>query len=148
MERAGKIGSINKIAHILKIAPDTAKRYLEMFADTYLFHLVSRCGKTNVTILAPKKVYAADLGVRTLYTGFRDIGSLFENYVYLRIKHLNPCYVYEEGSEIDFLTSEKTLIEVKYHSQMTKKQQDLFNSYPAKERVIITGIKDLEGLKL
>ena len=148
MERAGKIGSINKIANILKIAPDTAKRYLEMFADTYLFHLVSRCGKTNVKILAPKKIYAADLGVRTLYTGFRDIGSLFENYVYLKIKHLNPCYVYEDGSEIDFLTSEKTLIEVKYHSQMTKKQQDLFNAYPAKERVIITGIKDLEGLKL
>lgn len=148
MERAGKTGSINKIANILKIAPDTAKRYLEMFADTYLFHLVSRCGKTNVKILAPKKVYAADLGVRTLYTGFRDMGSLFENYVYLKIKHLNPCYVYEEGSEIDFLTSGKTLIEVKYHSQMNEKQQDLFNSYPAKERAIITGIKDLGGLKL
>ena len=108
----------------------------------------SRCGKTNVKILSPKKIYAVDLGVRTLYTGFRDIGSLFENYVYLKIKHLNPCYVYEDGSEIDFLTSEKTLIEVKYHSQMTKKQQDLFNTYPAKKRVILTGIKDLEGLKL
>jgi hypothetical protein len=31
---------------------------------------------------------------------------------------------------------------------MTKKQQDLFNSYPAKEKVTLTGIKDLEGLKL
>jgi predicted AAA+ superfamily ATPase len=148
MERAGKIGSINKISNILKISPDTAKRYLEMFADTYLFHLAPRCGKTNVKILAPKKIYAADLGVRTLYTGFRDIGSLFENYVYLKIKHLTPCYVYEDGSEIDFLTLEKTLIEVKYHSQMTKKQQALFNAYPAKERVILTGIKDLEKLKL
>ena len=148
MERAGKIGSINKISNILKIAPDSAKRYLEMFADTYLVHLVSRSGKTNVKILAPKKVYAADLGVRTLYTGFRDIGSLFENYVYLKIKHLNPCYVYENGSEIDFLTSGKILIEVKYRSQMSKKQQDLFNTYPVKERVIITGIKDLERLKL
>jgi predicted AAA+ superfamily ATPase len=146
MERAGKIGSINKIAHILKIAPDTAKRYLEMFADAYLVHLVPRCGKTNITLLAPKKVYAADLGVRTLYTGFRDMGSLFENYVYLKIKHLNPCYLYEGGTEIDFMTSEKQLIEVKYGSQMTRKQQDLFNSYPAKQRVILTGIKDLEGL--
>ncbi|OGW39512.1 MAG: AAA family ATPase, partial [Nitrospirae bacterium RBG_13_39_12] len=32
MERAGKTASINKIAHILKISPDTAKRYFEMFA--------------------------------------------------------------------------------------------------------------------
>jgi hypothetical protein len=31
---------------------------------------------------------------------------------------------------------------------MTKKQQALFNAYPAKERVILTGIKDLEKLKL
>jgi len=108
----------------------------------------SRCGKTNVKILPPKKIYAVDLGVRTLYTGFRDIGSLFENYVYLKIKHLNPCYVYENGAEIDFLTSQRTLIEVKYHSQMTKKQQDLFNTYAAKKRVILTGIKELEGLKL
>jgi uncharacterized protein len=147
MERGGKIASINKIANILKIAPDTAKRYLEMFADTYLVHLVPRCGKTNATLLAPKKVYAADLGVRTLYTGFRDVGSLFENYVYLKIKHLNPCYLYAEGTEIDFMTSEKRLIEVKYHSQMTKKQQSLFNTYPAKERMIITGVKDTEGLE-
>lgn len=147
MERAGKVGSINKIASILKIAPDTAKRYLEMFADTFLIHLIPRCGKTNVKILAPKKIYAADLGVRTLFTGFRDIGSLFENYVYLKIKHLNPCYIYEDGSEIDFLTLGKTLIEVKYHSEMTKKQQNLFNTYPAKERVLLTGIKDMEKLK-
>ncbi len=148
MERAGKIGSINKIANILKVSPDTAKRYLEMFADTYLVHLVSRCGRTNVQLLAPKKIYAADLGVRTLFTGFRDIGSLFENYVYLQIKHLNPCYVYEEGTEIDFLTAEKTLIEVKYHSQMTRKQQDLFHAYPSKKRIILTGTKDLERPKL
>ena len=147
MERAGKVGSINKIASILKIAPDTAKRYLEMFADTFLIHLVPRCGKTNVKILAPKKIYAADLGVRTLYTGFRDIGSLFENYVYLKIKHLNPCYVYEDGSEIDFLTSGKRLIEVKYHREMTKKQENLFNTYSAKERVLLTGIKDMERLE-
>jgi len=143
MERAGKIGSINKIAHILKVAPDTARRYMEMFADTYLVHLVSRYGRTNVRLLAPKKIYAADLGVRTLFTGFRDIGSLFENYVYLQIKHLNPCYVYEEGTEIDFLTSEKTLIEVKYRSGMTRKQQELFDAYPAKKRVILTGVNDL-----
>ena len=40
MERAGKQISINKVANILSISPDTAKRYLQLFADTYLIYLI------------------------------------------------------------------------------------------------------------
>lgn len=144
MERAGKVVSINKLANILKISPDTAKRYLEMFADTYLIYLVPRCGKTNERLLSPKKVYAADLGIRTLFTGFRDKGSLFENYVYLKIKRLNPCYVYKEGAEIDFMTKDGTLIEVKYNAKMSDSQKRLFESLDAKKKVIINGVEDIE----
>ena len=143
MERAGKIASINKMARILNISPDTAKRYLGMFADTYLIYLVPRYGKTNERILSPKKVYSADLGVRNIFTGFRDKGSLFENYVYLKIKERNPCYIYEDGTEIDFLTDDKILIEVKYQSDMTEKQRELFNRFKAKKKVLIKGIRDL-----
>ena len=144
MERAGKQVSINKMANILKISPDTAKRYLQMFADTYLIYLVSRCGRTNERILSPKKVYAADLGIRTLFTGLRDKGSLFENYVYMRIKHRNPCYVYKDASELDFFTSDKTLIEVKYHSEMTKKQTSIFNEFKADKKIIVKNLRELE----
>jgi len=143
MERAGKTLSINKIARILAISPDSAKRYLQMFVNTYLVHIIPRCGKTNERILSPKKIYSADLGIRTLFTGFRDKGSLFENYVYLRIKDRNPCYIYEGGIEIDFLTSEKTLIEVKYMSDLTKKQQMLFDKLKANRKVVIKDIKSL-----
>jgi hypothetical protein len=45
MERAGKQFSINKMANILKISPDSARRYLQMFVDTYLIYLVQRYGK-------------------------------------------------------------------------------------------------------
>ena len=62
MERAGKQISINKMASILSISPDTARRYLGVFSRCYLIHLVQRYGKTNERILAPKKIYAADLG--------------------------------------------------------------------------------------
>src|SRR4030065_844757 len=127
MERSGKTASINKMAKILKISPDTAKRYFEMFSDTYLIYPVMRCGKTNERLLAPKKVYAADLGIRTFFTGFSDKGSLFENYVYLKIRHMKPCYVYDEKLEIDFLTEKKELVEVKYTSEMTGKQNILFD---------------------
>ncbi|MEW6618012.1 MAG: ATP-binding protein [bacterium] len=144
MERVGKQVSINKMANILNISPDTAKRYLVMFQDTYLIYLVSRCGKTNERILSPKKVYASDLGIKTLFSGLRDKGSLFENYVYLKIKHCNPCYVYEKATEIDFLTQNNTLIEVKYGSEMTDKQLNLFNIFKADKKVVIRDVQDVE----
>lgn len=146
MERAGKIVSINKIAKILDISPDSAKRYLQMFADSYLIFLVPRFGKTNERILSAKKIYAADLGIRVYFTGFRDKGSLFENYVYLKIKKFNPSYVYQGGNEIDFLTEKKTLIEVKYNSEMPLHQAELFDSIDAKEKILVKSIFDLVEL--
>lgn len=146
MERAGKIISINKIAKILDISPDSARRYLQMFADSYLIFLVSRSGKTNERLLSAKKIYAADLGVRVYFTGFRDKGSLFENYVYLKIKKTNPSYVYQEGNEIDFLTEDKTLIEVKYNAKMNEKQELLFDKMEVKKKILVKNIFDLEKL--
>lgn len=146
MERAGKQISINKTANILKISPDTAKRYLEMFADSYLIYLLPRYGKTNERILSPKKIYAPDLGIRTLFTGFRDKGSLFENHVFLTIKHLEPAYLLQDKIEIDFMTKKKELIEVKYHSELTDKQKILFDGTAAKAKHLIRNYRDLEKL--
>ncbi|MBI5042795.1 MAG: ATP-binding protein [Nitrospirae bacterium] len=146
MERAGKAVSINKIANILKISPDTARRYLEMFADTFLIYLVPRCGKTNERILSPKKIYAADIGIRNIFTGFRDKGSLFENYIYLKIKNQKPCYIYENGIEIDFMTEDKALIEVKYMNEMTLKQKSLFEKIKARKKIVIKGPRDIQSL--
>jgi len=145
MERAGKQFSINKIANILQLSPDTARRYLDLFADTFLIHLVSRHGKTNERLISPKKVYAADTGIRCLFTGFRDKGSLFENYVYLRLRKYDPAYIYENKTEIDFFLKDKTLIEVKYHHEpLSPAQEKLFNTYPAKASKIIRKEQDLE----
>lgn len=143
MEKAGKILSINKIARILDISPDTAKRYLQMFEDTFLIYTIPRYGKTNQKILSPKKIYAADLGIRTYFTRFRDKGSLFENYIFLKIKNQKPCYVYSSGIEIDFLMN-NTLIEAKYGLELSDKQLKLFNKTKAKEKFIINNYKDLE----
>lgn len=145
MERSGKQVSLNKISKTLKITPDTARRYLEMFSGTFLIYPISRCGKTNERLLSPKKIYAADLGIRVLFTGFRDIGSLFENYVYLKIKHLNPCYIYKKGIEIDFYTSDKTLLEIKYNYEMKSKQRDVFDSIQSKSKYEIKNIYELQN---
>ncbi len=143
MERSGKVFSINKIANILKISPDSARRYVELFRETYLIHLMEREGKTNERILSAKKIYACDVGVRSLFTGFRDKGSLFENYVYLAIKHLNPRYFYEKGIELDFIIKNKMLIEVKYDSIMNEKQKQLFDKIKIKNKHEINNIFQL-----
>lgn len=145
MERSGKQASINKMANILKISPDTSKRYLEFFSDTYLVYLVNRYGKTNESILSSKKIYASDIGIRSLFTGFRDKGSLFENYVYLKIRYLNPKYIYENTIEMDFFTDDKRLVEVKYHEEdLSEKQQLLFDKIKAKKKYIIRDNISLE----
>jgi len=146
MERSGKVFSINKMAKILAISPDSAKRYLQMFTNSYLIFLLPRFGKTNERLMSAKKIYAADLGVRSYFTGFRDKGSLFENYVYLKIRKLKPSYVYQDNNEIDFLTEKKILIEVKYNSEMTESQKILFEQIAAKEKILIKDIFDLEKL--
>ncbi len=146
MERAGKQVSINKLANILKISPDTASRYLYMFEEAYLIYLVPRYGKTNETVLSSKKIYAADIGIKNLFTGFRDKGAIFENIVYLKIKHLKPSYVYEDGVELDFITEKESLIEVKYDKTLNEKQQQLFDKISAKEKVVIQNFNELDNL--
>lgn len=147
MERSGKQLSINKIANILKISPDTARRYLGFFEETYLIHLVSRWGNTNEKILSAKKIYACDLGIKHLFVGERDIGSYFENYVYLKLRNRKKIYyLYEDGNEIDFYTSDKIMIESKYNSELSEKQKGLFERYEANQKLIVDSVKSLQLL--
>ena len=145
MERAGKQISINKIANILGISPDTASRYLGMFEDTYLIHLVSRFGKTNETLLSQKKVYATDLGMRHIVIGFRDKGAIFENIVFMRIKHKRPKYLYVDSQEIDFIYGD-TLLEAKFNRELEGKQLKAFENYPIEHKQVICGCSDLQAL--
>jgi len=148
MERSGKQLSINKIANILKISVDSAKKYLSYFNDTFLIHLLSRHGKTNEKILSPKKIYCSDLGIKYIFTGLRDLGSYFENYIYLKLRHNEIYYLYENGIEIDFyIKNANSLIESKFNSKMNKKQKLLFESFQAKEKFVIDSVEDLEYLK-
>lgn len=142
MERAGKQVSLNKISKILGIGVDTARRFLSYFEDTYLIHPIERCGKLNERLKSPKKIYAGDIGIKNIYTGFRDKGAVFENLVYLKIKHKNPCYIYKNKIELDFLTKDKILIEAKYNSELTDKQKKLFESINADKKMLIKNVKD------
>ncbi len=147
MERSGKKMSLNKIANVMDISVDTARRFFNYFSTTFLVYPVEKCGKLNERLRAPKKIYAADVGIRNTITGFRDKGAIFENLVFLKIKNNNPCYIYEDGIEIDFRVGNK-LIEVKYQSKMNEKQQDLFAKIKTKEKILISGIDDYLAFKM
>jgi predicted AAA+ superfamily ATPase len=147
MERSGKQLSINKIGKILGISPDTSKRYLGFFESTYLIHLLPRWGKTNQKLLSAKKIYASDLGIKYLFMGERDLGSYFENYIYLLLRNKKTIYyLYENTIEIDFFTEDKILIESKFYAELNKKQEKLFNEYPANEKLVIDSVEKLELL--
>ena len=143
MERAGKQMSINKVANILKISADTARRYLSLFEETYLIHLISRYGKTNDKLLSSKKVYATDIGIRNVIVGFRDKGAIFENIVFMAIKKYKPHYVYDESQEIDFYFND-TLLEVKYNATLMGKQREFFEHFKAKQKVSIQNYGDFQ----
>jgi predicted AAA+ superfamily ATPase len=142
MERSGKQMSLNKMAKILDIGVDTVRRYLGYFEDTYLIYSVTKYGKLNERIKNPKKIYAGDVGLKNVVTGFRDKGAIFENLLFLLLKPCRPSYVYEEGIEIDFITENGILIEAKYHSDLNAKQQKLFEAFPAKQKIIVNGSRD------
>ena len=148
MERSGKQLSINNIGNILNITPSNAKRYIEYFEDTFLVGLIKKYGKTNEKITSQSKIYTGDVGIRNAYTGFRDKGAVFENYVYIKIKEKNPYYFVEDGIEIDFITDryfgEQYLIECKYNSELNDKQRELFNKINVKNKIILNGYKDLQ----
>lgn len=146
MERSGKQVSLNRISRILNISVDTARRFLGYFEEAFIIHGIERCGKLNERLKAPKKIYAGDVGIRNIFTGFRDKGAVFENLVFLQIKNQKPCYIYKDGIELDFLTEDGTLIEVKYGQQLNEKQKKLFESFNAKKKVVISDIEDYLSL--
>ncbi|HET53660.1 MAG TPA: ATP-binding protein [Ignavibacteria bacterium] len=141
MERSGKQASLNKISNVLGISSETAKRYFEYFQNTYLIYAIERCGKLNERLRAPKKVYAADLGIKNLVTGFRDKGAIFENLVFFLIKDKLPCYIYKNGIELDF-HFDNALIEVKYNREIEDKQKALFENIKIERKFLISNVKD------
>ena len=142
MERSGKLLTFNKLANILEISVDSAKRYFHYFEETYLIYSVTKYGKLNEQIKSAKKIYASDVGLRNIVTGYRDKGAIFENLIYLKIKDKNPSYLYVDGVELDFITEDGLLIEAKYNSVLNKKQQSLFDRFEAKEKRVVNGVGD------
>lgn len=139
-ERVGKQLSYNKISNILDANKDTVKNIINYFADVFLFYIVEKDSrKINERLKENKKIYTADVGIKNVTTGFRDLGAIYENLVFISIKENKPRYVKSNGVEIDFSYG-NTLIEAKYNSKMNQEQHKLFNNYKAKTKIIANGV--------
>ena len=140
-ERVGKQVSYNKIANILGINKDSVKDYISYFIDSYLFYLIEKDAKSlNERIKDNKKIYCSDVGIKNVTSGFKDLGAIYENLVFLKIKKEQPRYIKKEGIEIDFKIK-NTLIEAKYKREMDKKQKELFDNINIKNKIIANGYK-------
>lgn len=138
-QRVGKPMSYNKIAEILKISVDSAKRYVGYFEKAYLFYIVDRYSSSlNEKVTSPKKIYIGDVGIKNVITGFKDLGASYENLVFLKIKSEKPCYFLENSIEIDFITT-NSLIEAKYNKGLEDKQKELFETLKIKNKIIANG---------
>lgn len=138
-QRVGKPMSYNKIAKILKISVDSAKRFVSYFEKAYLFYVVDRYSKSlNEKITSPKKIYVGDVGIKNLITGLKDLGASYENLVFLNIKDKNPSYYLKDSTEIDFIT-EDSLIEAKYNQELDKNQKEIFDTLKIKNKIIANG---------
>ncbi len=150
MGNVGNPVSTYKISRTLGTAAETISRYLQYFEDTYLIYLVPRFGKYNQQASSPRKIYAADTGIRNLFTGFINKGRAFENYIYLKVKDFDPVYVLENRLEIDFYLStlsNGTLLEVKYGDELREKQKELFDKFEANNKLVIKGYEDMAQLE-
>jgi len=139
-ERVGKPVSYNKLGHILGISKNSVKNYIGYFKETYLFYTIEKDAKSlNERIVDNKKIYCADVGIKSVVTGFRDLGSIYENLVFLKIKAYNPRFIRENSIEIDFKYKD-TLIEAKYNQEIKDKQKELFDSIKLKNKIVANGV--------
>ena len=139
-KRVGKVTSYNKLSNILKISPDSVKRYIDYFEKSFLFYSIGKYSKSyNETVTAPKKIYIGDVGIKNLITGFKDLGASYENLVFLKIKNSNPTYYIKDLIEIDFIMQDQ-IIEAKYNSELNDKQREVFDNFKIKEKTIANGL--------
>jgi len=140
-ERIGKQISYNKLANILDISKDSVKSYISYFIECYLFHLVEKDSKSlNERVKSNKKIYCSDIGIKNVTSGFKDLGAVYENLVFLKIKNQNPRYIKRDSIEIDFITKD-SIIEAKYNQELDKKQRELFDSIKRDNKKIAKGYK-------
>ncbi|MBI3027272.1 ATP-binding protein [Candidatus Woesearchaeota archaeon] len=139
IERVGNRFTFNKIAKILDISIDTVRQYITYLEETFLLYTILKYSKSmNERIYAPKKMYVADNGIKTVLTGFKNGGILAENLVFLNIKNKGEIFYYfHDGKEVDFVIGDKA-IEVKYKDEINEEDLKQIKSIKIKNKILVS----------
>lgn len=119
-EHLGQKTSLNKLANTLKISLDTVKEYIGYLKEVYLINEVRKFSYSlKEQIYTEKKYYFSDTGFRSNLVGYKDLGSLAENilFLYLQERYNQVFYFYKDKNEVDFIIKNKgnlIPVEVKY----------------------------------
>lgn len=102
--------SYNKLTKVLNQKSDvTVKQYLEYLKEVYQILEIRRFSPSlSEQMISPKKFYFSDMGMRnTLINGFKDVGSIAENVLYIHLCNKygqdNIFYYYQKQLEVDFI---------------------------------------------
>jgi len=152
----------NKIVE--KANHQTIDNYLKMLENAYIIYKADRSDIKSKNILKTLgKYYIADMGIRNIITGFRNIdeGHLLENVVYLELlrrdykvnigKTLNGevDFIAENINEIKYYQVTQSLLDEKTRNRELKPLKNIKDNY---EKIIVTMDKtinnDYNGIKV
>ena len=152
----------NKIVE--KANHQTIDNYLKMLENAYIVYKADRSDIKSKNILKTLgKYYIADMGIRNIITGFRNIdeGHLLENVVYLELlrrdykvnigKTLNGevDFIAENINEIKYYQVTQSLLDKKTRNRELKPLKNIKDNY---EKIIVTMDKtinnDYNGIKV
>lgn len=137
-ERVGKPLSYTKLANILGVSVDTVSQYISYFEETFLIYIVNKYSSSlNEKVRSQKKIYIADVGLRNILVGFKDLGAIYENLVFIKIKSDSPEYYFKDGKEVDFvLKSLNTAIEAKFKEKISDLDLQNLNELDFEKKIL------------
>jgi len=116
--------SFNKLYNELKsqgiqVSKDTLYNYLHYLGDAFAVFLMPVYSRSLAKQSKnPKKIYAIDVGFKTVSSMGADIGRKYENIVYLQLRQqTKELHYWKESQEVDFIyreNGEYKLINVSY----------------------------------
>lgn len=105
--------SINNIAKVLRLSPNTVSDILEFLQSAFLFtaaQFFSYSLKTSLDRQKPRKIYALDNGfIKVASVSFsKNMGAKYENLMAQKINQVyNGLFYWQEKKEVDFVVKSK-----------------------------------------
>lgn len=105
--------SINNIAKVLRLSPNTVSNILEFLESAFLFtsaQFFSYSLKTSLDRQKPRKIYALDNGfIKVASVNFsKNMGAKYENLAAQKINQIyNELFYWQEKKEVDFIVKSR-----------------------------------------